>query len=182
MGSLDTMSKGAHIFMVKRLNTYFYNCNHWQLILFPIVVCILVNPLINHISSSIIGDLQLDTEREYYEKNSLGHFVIAVIIGPPFETLIFQAVPFFLLSKAIKNPYFIVLILGLLFGIPHYFNEQSYSEALGASFAGLIYAYIYYIAKRRKDTSAFFTTTAIHGGYNLFVFLLKYITYNLGIL
>lgn len=168
--------------MLEKLNNYFRNCHRWQLVLFPTIVCIFVNPLINYVSSLIFEDLQYDTEMQYYLEDAIEHFFKIVIIGPPIETLIFQTIPFLLLFKATKNPYFTILILGFLFGIPHYFNEQSYSEAIGASFAGLIYAYIYYIAKCRKDTSAFFTISAIHGGYNLFVFLLKFSTYNLSIL
>lgn len=157
---------------LKKIDNYFLHCNKLLLVFIPIIIAITLSLLFAYILSLIYVDDDI-VELLDYEKNKIKFFINLVFIAPIIETLLFQVIPFYILTKLIKNRYLIVLIVGILFGLVHYFNEQNYLEVLILSFIGIIYSYFFYIGSIRKQVSPFFIVALIHSGYNLFVFFIK---------
>jgi len=103
------------------------------------------------------------------------YFISSIIIAPIIETLIFQVFIIELINKVFGNKWLIrsILISGLIFGLLHYFNTYNLAYTLYTIFMGLFFAFIYVIAKVRKDTIPFQITLICHFLVNLIAFLPK---------
>lgn len=107
--------------------------------------------------------------------STLKSFIFRVLIGPFFETLIFQAMiieflTYHLKIKTLTTP---VLISGIIFGSLHYFNNLNATYMLYSILLGFMFALIYLIAKKRKDISPFFITFICHFFINFIAFVAR---------
>lgn len=158
--------------LIKKIDSFFLICNKSKLVLLPLFLCIFIS-----LVSALFFVLFFDESNSeiYQDKLTTKLFITSVLIAPLIETLIFQHIPYFFLKKIISNFHLNSLIIGILFGLVHYFNEQNLLEVFSISLIGIIYAYIYIISYKRDNTYPFLITALIHGMYNFFVFLLKFI-------
>lgn len=103
-------------------------------------------------------------------------FLLAVIVSPILETIIFQflILEFFRLGRI--NPSVAISISGLAFGSVHYFNSYCFFEFAAATLTGLLWAYFYMIAKERKGVSAFLLIVSIHAFENLLATILTMVS------
>lgn len=95
------------------------------------------------------------------------------ILGPFFETLIFQSLVKFILQKikGLKNnKIIIILISSILFGADHYYNIAYIFKAF---ISGIFYAYSYTLYKD-KDQHPILVVTIIHSLHNSIVALFMY--------
>lgn len=107
--------------------------------------------------------------------STLKSFIFRVLIGPFFETLIFQAliIEFLTYHLKIKTLIIPVLISGIIFGSLHYFNNLNATYMLYSILLGFMFALIYLIAKKRKDISPFFITFICHFFINFISFVAR---------
>lgn len=99
--------------------------------------------------------------------------VLVVIIGPLFETLLFQEICISAIRALMHRPkhnlYLSVIISASLFSITHTYSVY---YILYSFVSGLIFALAYYVAIYRRQ-SAFFTIFLIHSIWNLIVFVVE---------
>lgn len=105
-------------------------------------------------------------------KNKYYAFFIGVLIAPFLETIIFQAIPFFLTSRYIKlrRKYCIFIFISPILFI-HNFNL---SYILISYIVGFIFAFMYYIAYFRKE-NAIVLISIIHLINNSIAFFAHYL-------
>lgn len=93
--------------------------------------------------------------------------LIAVIVAPLLETLLFQSLIIEIICKIIKRPrnniYFAVMVSSLAFAFNHTYSLSYFIITLGA---GLILAVAYYLGRYRKE-GAIILVFLIHSIYNL---------------
>jgi hypothetical protein len=107
-------------------------------------------------------------------KNDLENILLILLIGPIFETLLFQCgvieITHILLKRtSLLGPISIILST-LLFAFSH-FNGNTYLF-VNSLISGIILSLIYLIAMK-KDLSPFFSTSLIHIMSNLFAFIMN---------
>ncbi|MDU1348031.1 CPBP family intramembrane glutamic endopeptidase [Clostridium butanoliproducens] len=108
-----------------------------------------------------------------YSSFTMFNIIDTCILGPFFETLIFQSLVIFILQKikGLKNNnIIIILISSILFGVAHYYNVAYIFKAF---IAGILYAYSYLVYKD-KDQHPIWVVTIIHALHNSIVTLLMY--------
>ena len=95
----------------------------------------------------------------------------SVVLGPIFETLLFQVLIIEALRSFKVSDIYSILISSLLFALSHSYNI---SYMIVTFIPGIIFALYYIGLRRRRDwfVSAFFVF-AVHSLYNLFVFFTK---------
>lgn len=95
---------------------------------------------------------------------------IAIFVAPFIETLVFQYLPYLVLTKWIKlkNELFCIIIMSIIFSSMHYYN---WLYIVMTFFGGLILnnLYVYYYKNARKYS--FILTTIFHVLFNLYGFL-----------
>jgi membrane protease YdiL (CAAX protease family) len=88
-------------------------------------------------------------------------FILAVCVGPFFETYLCQYMPFHYLLKYMR-PRFIILLSGLLFGAFHLAYSPLYFTY--TFWGGILYSTAFYL---RLKSRPLLHTTLIHACYNL---------------
>ena len=101
------------------------------------------------------------------------YFIKLVVIAPIIETFFFQFLPIEFGKLFTKKKAAIILITGTIFGFLHYFNDYLVRDFITTSIFGYLYAYVYFLTKRRDDIKPIVALIIIHSLYNLFVFALK---------
>lgn len=97
-------------------------------------------------------------------------FFIAVLFAPLFETLLFQALPIYLILKHLKSAVLAIIFSTLLFTLQH---NYSWIYMIVVFPSGIIYAsYYIYIFKRKGNGFAFLLICSVHAIYNLVAFLM----------
>jgi hypothetical protein len=115
-----------------------------------------------------VTSIPMDTRATEDRNLDIDHRMFTILIAPAIETALFQTVPvkvFGLFSGSRLLP---ILVSGALFGALHYATVWS---ILDATVAGCFFTWLYilmYDANRRP----YFTVYAVHGLYNLTVYLL----------
>ncbi|PWN70583.1 CPBP family intramembrane metalloprotease [Chryseobacterium phosphatilyticum] len=120
----------------------------------------------------------------YYINNSYVHFdvnqnqniskhelsFIAIFIAPFIETLVFQYLPYMLLTKVmmIKNKSLCILIMSLIFASMHYYN---WLYIIMTFFGGIILNNLYIHYFRHTPKYSFILTVFFHALFNLYGFL-----------
>ena len=110
---------------------------------------------------------------KFFKKNIYLHFGITVLIGPLFETMLFQWLPvlfytFFRDTK--KYEVLFWLLTGTIFGLLH---NYSFGYQISASLTGLIFVLLtMYYAEKKKNY--FWPIFFIHLTNNLLVFLVNH--------
>ncbi len=93
--------------------------------------------------------------------------LIAVIVAPLLETLLFQSLIIEIICKVIKRPrkniYIAVMVSSLAFALNH---TYSLSYVIFTFFVGIIFALAYYLGRYRKE-GAIILVFIIHSIYNL---------------
>lgn len=120
---------------------------------------------------SFIIDLFIDTramDNPFMDKMSPNmKFFFGVLIGPFFETLIFQFIIIELIKKVSKKDLIIILSSSILFALSHYFNIYYVLMTLTI---GSVMAWYYLLLSKTNKWTAFFSVFLLHSLNNLFVF------------
>ncbi|MCC6289168.1 MAG: CPBP family intramembrane metalloprotease [Chitinophagaceae bacterium] len=107
----------------------------------------------------------------YSINKSIDHFgkpeksILALLISPIIETLLFQYIPnLILLKMKISNKYLLIIIPSIFFGLSHTYH---FLYAIMAFCGGMILNY-YYLEMKRKTRYYYWATALIHSLYNLY--------------
>lgn len=157
--------------MLFRIHKFFIKLTSIKLILLFILICILSSFLYSLLLSLL--DVPSIPKNINNVENIYVYFIKIVIFAPLIETILFQFIPVeFIKLWKIRNIY-IVIFLGLVFGVLHFFNNFLLREFFFTFYLGSLFTYIYLITTNKGRLSALLSLTLIHSGYNLFVFLIK---------
>lgn len=159
-----------------RIDLHLIYCSRIKLILISTFIAIFLSISFAILIDLISGEDFYIKDYSQFDKKSLKYFFIAVFIAPIFETIIFQILPYLFLSNYIQNKKKIVIISALFFGCMHYFNSESIFEILIVTLIGIVYSYTYFISIQRKENSPFLNVSLVHSNYNLFVFIVYYLS------
>ena len=159
--------------LYKRVYSFFIKTSIIRLILIAVLIVLLKDYLVNLL---LITESTGTEELESLKDNPVLFFLIAIIIGPIVETIIYQAVPInliqFLLRKVrLVIPLLPILVSAIIFGISHNYNT---TYLINAFISGIIYAWYYTVVQSRKE-SAMVVVFAIHSLKNLFVFIYDFL-------
>jgi hypothetical protein len=101
----------------------------------------------------------------------VNYFFMSIVLGPLFETFIFQfsviKVIRLFIKKAKWGLYISVPFSALLFSLNH---SYSIAYMVATFLTGLVYAVAFYIAQYRRDFPAFIIVAIIHSSWNIFAF------------
>ena len=97
----------------------------------------------------------------------------AIIVAPVLETLIFQKLPIDFFRDSYAQDWPLILISAIPFGLVHILNEFYIRDFFYTFCTGILYAYAYIVAAKRKDLNAYLAVVLIHAGYNAFVLILR---------
>ncbi|MGL4333041.1 MAG: CPBP family glutamic-type intramembrane protease [Bacteroidales bacterium] len=132
------------------------------------IVYLLVSKLINLIFIKLedlgVPNVQFHETIDKYSFTFDEQLFIAVVFGPFFETVIYQFLPFVILSRISylkKNYVFILLISSLLFGLTH---NYSVHHAVYSTMVGFFYMYLYIMHTGKHP---FYTVFILHAVSNL---------------
>ena len=156
---------------MRSLENMFKTKNKVSFVLCFILMAVIIVILLTFIPDALGIEIQERETRTY----TIWLLVVALVLAPLFETLVFQKllIDFFRYKFTYDWP--LILISAIPFGIGHYFNEYFYRDILYAFGTGIIFAYAYILAKKRRDMNAFTAVYCIHAGYNLSIILLDLI-------
>lgn len=87
---------------------------------------------------------------------------IGVIVMPPIETLVCQWAPFALCRRLKLSKAIAIVVSAIVFGVLHSYNPW---YMLQAFFIGLVLAFTYVLAERRRE-SPFWMVTGVHAARN----------------
>lgn len=97
--------------------------------------------------------------------------ILAGLIAPLVETMIFQWLPIQILKKFTNDYIIIILITGFIFASAHLSYDKLYAFAMLPY--GIIFSWVFYCKYKVSIWSALFYTVLIHSGTNLIsVFLI----------
>ena len=96
--------------------------------------------------------------------------IIAIFVAPIIETLVFQYLPYLILTKwiGIKNKLFCIIIMSIIFSSMHYYNWLYITMTF---FGGIILNNLYIYYNKHAHTYSFILTVLFHALFNLFGFL-----------
>lgn len=155
--------------MINKINSFFLKQNNFSFIICFVLLSIFLSLL--HIV--VLFFLNVPPRTSVKENSLIIYFFTAVLFAPIVETLFFQCLPIEFLKLYKIKDFYIILILGVLFGFAHYFNSYQIRDVVITSFLGFLYAYAYILIKKRRNLNPIFGVSLIHFGYNLFVFSIK---------
>jgi hypothetical protein len=111
------------------------------------------------------------TKREFLDYSMGSVFILLVLAAPPFETLVFQAFPIFIV-RLFKGSLFIqILISTILFAACHFPEGIAVGISAGVV-GGLYFAFAYAHWRRISRWKPLWITTVAHGIHNLIAFVL----------
>lgn len=151
-----------------KLDRWLRGLNAIYLILIAFVLMLLVSVLI---TSFFQTKTELNIDRHW-----LYQLILAVILAPFLETLLFQKIPIdvgsYLQKQMLNKVYPIVNILlsSLVFAIMHPYNI---GYLISAFLFGFIFSYVYIIRSNATYFSSFTTVCTLHMTWNLLVFVGK---------
>ena len=133
--------------------------------------------VITMIILALIPDvLQVKVQEREPRVYTIWLLIVALVLAPLIETLLFQKLLIDFFRYKLKGDWPLILISALLFGVGHFFNEYFFRDIIYAFGTGVVFAYAYILAKKRRDMNAFIAVYFIHAGYNLFIILLDWIS------
>lgn len=128
--------------------------------------CILLISILFGIISGSSNENPLLLKNKYYA------FLIGVLIAPFIETIIFQAIPFYLINRYIKvkkKIFIFIFIAPILF-----IHDFNLAYILISYIVGFIFALMYYVAYYRKENSIIIISI-IHLINNLIAYFAHYL-------
>lgn len=108
------------------------------------------------------------------DQSILKIFIYALILGPFFETLLFQFIPVKLLSTYVffkKKKIWIVLISALLFALTHLYSSYYFIYTF---LMGINLVLFFFIMEFKNKGSGLWHATLLHAIINLMVFIHQY--------
>ena len=148
---------------MKHIEAYMVNTNRYVFVVGFIVICILLM-LCMLLISWLIHIPQLG---RVLESITLWNIILSVILTPILETWLFQYLPIEFFKTYYNKTWQLTLISGIPFGLLHYFNQYLLRDAVYGVVIGVAFAYVYILAKKRKDINPVLATALVHAGYNL---------------
>ncbi len=157
---------------MKRLSSFYYTLNPVSFIL---VNFLLIFPLVTvpFVLMVYIFNWEDIINNPYKGDFSVSMFIIAVVIAPLMETLIFQygIIKIFTYLNP-KTKYIAVFISAVLFALSHWF---SWVYILFAFMFGIFLGFLY-LTSEKRGFKPYWIIAAVHCLYNLFVTFIDFIT------
>ena len=148
---------------MKHIEAYMVNTNRYVFVVGFIVICILLMLCMLLISWLI----HIPQSGRVLESITLWNIIFSVILTPFLETWLFQYLPIEFFKTYYDKTWQLTLISGIPFGLLHYFNQYLLRDAVYGVVIGVAFAYVYILAKKRKDINPVLATALVHAGYNL---------------
>ena len=162
--------------MKTKLNTLLIDSNSIVFVLIISFFGVLLNYLISYISHDLLQNYSQLIENPIDKISQDIKFVLVVVVGPFFETAIFQYLLIvFILKYLIKNPtnkHFIGLVIfsAFLFALTHNFSTY---YILFSFIFGIYFGYLTIMSEflRKKKVNVFISVGLTHSIINLITFL-----------
>ena len=155
---------------MKKINQFFRTADTCLVVLIFTLVSIALSAVVPLLGVWGVHDIHFNPTPDEQDMGFEMLLIFSVVFAPALETLFFQFIPFWLLSRIRwmrKNPIWIVLIPSLLFGISHNYTIH---YMICAFIAGMVFMYVYII---RSEKQPFFTVAIIHALSNLFAVVMN---------
>ena len=149
---------------ISRINQFVQNGNIFKTGIIYLLISKLINLLFIKLEDIGIPNVHFHETIVTYDFSFDEHLFIAVVFGPFLETVIYQFLPYVILSRISwlkKNPVFIIVISSLLFGLTH---NYSVHHAIYSTMVGFFYMYLYIM---RTGKHPFYTVFILHAISNL---------------
>lgn len=117
--------------------------------------------------------LGLEEDERSIKELTFGSVLRAVIMAPVLETLIFQKLPIDFFRDSYEKDGPLILISAIPFGLIHILNDFYIRDFFYTFCTGILYAYAYTVATKRKDMNAYLAVVLIHAGYNACVLIIQ---------
>lgn len=101
--------------------------------------------------------------------------LVLCIVTPLIESVIFQGIPIWIISKFSNNKLLLIISSSLVFVYFHSSINGSFAYLLTIFSAGLILAWSFFVFSKRSFNTGVFVATAIHFLYNFTVFISVYL-------
>lgn len=159
----NLMEKMSYLFTI-------VTSNEFKMVVTFTLLLIVVKRIIIGLIMFMFGSINMGNPF-FWDLSLSEQFVLAVIIGPIIETLIFHFVLIelllYLLKKTIYRNYFVIVISAFLFSMVHYY---SFSYLILSFFVGIIFSSAYIVAVKR-GMLPFAIVFLIHSFSNFLSFL-----------
>lgn len=100
---------------------WFIGLNFFQIVFITYLFCVLLLLIPFNIIVNTF-DLQIGGSDLINRISTIKFLIVAVIIAPLFETLIFQIIPIKIISKFLRKPVVLVFISSILFAFNHQYS------------------------------------------------------------
>jgi hypothetical protein len=154
---------------MNRINAFLTRVNVFIFILLNVLAVLIIQKLILLLPFS--ANLTLPDEIKSLQNERISFFILVIIVGPLFETTIFQFLIIKLIHKGlmklkVKSMLIPILVSSILFGISHCYNMD---YMIIGFFIGLIFATAFAISLKRRE-NAIIIVFFIHALVNLVPF------------
>ncbi len=102
-------------------------------------------------------------------KIDIFHIITAILIAPPIETFLGQALPIKIISKFSNSKRVQIIASALVFSLSHL---PVLGFLFGAFFVGIVLSWGYIVKSKESKTKAFWLITLSHSIHNLIAFLI----------
>jgi uncharacterized protein len=153
----------------RRFNVFLFSASRY-----PIAALIPITIVIDVFVTIVFSNLPLQSQSNGPLFNSkLEAFVLAIVIAPIFETLIFQHAVIKLIIKKSSNAKLLsCFVSAILFAASHYY---SWAYVLKTFISGFLFSSLYLITMYKKQNPILVVLLA-HAGYNLIGFVIDILT------
>ena len=150
--------------LIQKVNSFVREGNIFKTGIIYLLVSKLINLIFIKLEELGIPNIHFHETTENYNFTFDGYLLVAVVFGPFVETVIYQYLPFVILSRIsyLKQNYvFIIFISSLLFGLTHNYSAH---HIIYSSLVGFFYMYLYIM---RTGKHPFYTVFILHAVSNL---------------
>lgn|GEM_PF-3562085 len=161
--------------MIRKIDYFFRKTKFFRLGLCFIFISIFFSIVYAYLTNLFDNSVSVNSSK--IEQNYFFYLLKSAVFAPIIETVLFQFLPIELLRFLKFKSRYTIIIVGLFFGLAHFFNAFLLVDLIFFSCLGSIWCYAYLII-RSRDNGLYLSPllmVLIHLGYNLFVFTLKYL-------
>ncbi|MGL5785999.1 MAG: CPBP family glutamic-type intramembrane protease [Bacteroidales bacterium] len=150
--------------LIQRVNSFVREGNIFIIGVIYLLVSKLINLIFIKLEELGIPNIHFHETIDKYNFSFEKELLITVFFGPFVETVIFQFLPYVILSRISylkKNPVYIILISTFLFGLTHNYSAH---HIIYSTMVGFFYMYLYIM---RTGKHPFYTVFILHAVSNL---------------
>lgn len=155
--------------LIQRINSFFKDGNIFKIGILYLLIDTPLSLIFSKLEELGIPNIHFHETIDKYNFSFEKELLLTVFFGPFVETVIFQFLPYVILSRISylkKNPVYIILISTLLFGLTH---NYSVHYIIYGMIPGAFYIYLYIM---RTGKHPFYTVFILHAVNNLVCIIL----------